>query len=83
MVDDGPVVEQEQDRLLNALRRHLAAGRLDLEQFDARCAVLYAAVSRSGARSALDGLPLLDAAPPGSRRRPKKRRGESGPVQPH
>ena len=85
MPDDGPVVEQEQDRLLDALRRHLAAGRLDLEQFDARCTVLYGAETRAGARAALDGLPLLDAAAPpaGRRRRTRRRRGESEPMQPH
>jgi hypothetical protein len=80
--DDGPVGEQEQERLLEALHRHLAAGRLDLEQFDARAARLFRADTRAGARAALEGLPLLDATVTGGRR-PRRRRREGGPVQQH
>jgi 3'-phosphoadenosine 5'-phosphosulfate (PAPS) 3'-phosphatase len=80
--DDGPVTDQEQNKLLEALHRHLDAGRLDLEQFDARAARLYCAKSRAEARATLDGLPLLEA--PASRaRRTRRRRGEGEPVQPH
>ena len=82
MLDDGPVGEQEQEQLLDALRRHLAAGRLDLEQFDARAARLFGAQTRAGARAALDGLPLLEA-PPAPGRRARRRRGEGAPVQQH
>jgi Domain of unknown function (DUF1707) len=80
--DDGPVSEQEQEHLLQALHRHFAAGRLDLEQFDARAALLYGAQTRAGARAALDGLPLL-AAPTPRERRSRRRHGEGEPVQPH
>ena len=80
--DDGAVGEQEQERLLEALHRHLAAGRLDLEQFDARAALLYRADSRADARAALEGLPLLEASAPRARR-PSRRRGEGEPVQQH
>ena len=80
--DDGPVSEQEQEQLLQALQRHLAAGRLDLEQFDARAALLYGAETRAGARAALEGLPLLEATTrPG--RRPRRRHGEGEAVQAH
>ena len=79
--DDGPVSEQEQEKLLQALHRHLAAGRLDLDQFDARAVRLYAADTRTGARAALDGLPLLEAATPA--RSSRRRHGEGEPVQPH
>ncbi len=82
MRDDGPVSEQEQERLLEALRRHLAAGRLDLVQFDDRVARLYRAQTRAGARTALEGLPLLEAAAP-QVRRSRRRRGEGAPVQQH
>lgn len=80
--DDGPITEEEQQRLLQALQRHLAAGRLDLEQFDVRAARLYGAETRAGARAALEGLPLL-AAPTPRARRPRRRHGEQGAVQPH
>jgi hypothetical protein len=80
--DDGPVSEEEQERLLQALRRHLADGRLELEQFDARAARLYRAGTRTAARAALDGLPLLDVEPSGGRR-PRRRHGEGNAVQPH
>src|SRR4051812_33015282 len=80
--DDGPVSEPEQEQLLQALHRHLAAGRLDLEQFDARAARLYGAETRAGARAALEGLPLREATPPRGRRG-RRRQGEGEPVQPH
>jgi hypothetical protein len=80
--DDGPVTEDEREKLLQALQRHVADGRLDLEQFDARAARLYRADTRVEARGALAGLPLLAApAPPG--RRARRRHGEGEPVQPH
>ena len=80
--DDGPVSEQEQEHLLQALQRHFAAGRLDLEQLDARAALLYGAETRAGARAALEGLPLLEATTQrGGRTR--RRHGEGEPVQPH
>ena len=80
--DDGPVSEQEQEQFLQALYRHLAAGRLDLEQFDARAARLYGAETRAGARAALEGLPLLEVTTRRGRRA-RRRHGEGEPVQPH
>lgn len=82
--DDGPVTEQEQEQLVEALRRYVAEGRLELDEFDARVARLYGAGTRSEARAVLDGLPLLAAAAPPSRRRQWGRRhGETDRVQPH
>ena len=80
--DDGPVSEQEREQLLAALHRHLAAGRLDLEQFDARAAHVYGAESRAGARAALEGLPLLEATAPRARRS-RHRHGEGDAVRQH
>jgi hypothetical protein len=80
--DDGPITEEEQARLLAALRRHVAAGRLDLDQFDARAVLLYGAQTRAAARAALEGLPLLEAPIPRTRRS-RRRHGEGEPVQPH
>ena len=80
--DDGPVTEPEQEQLVHALRRHVVSGRLDLAQFDVRVAQLYRATTRSQARAALDGLPLLDAEPP-SGRRARRRHGEGAPLQAH
>jgi hypothetical protein len=79
--DDGPVSEGERDEFVQALHRHLAEGRLDLEQFDVRVARVYRAGSRAEARTALDGLPLLATPPAG--RRSRRRHGEGDPVQPH
>jgi hypothetical protein len=80
--DDGPVTDQEREALLAALQRHVAEGRLELEEFDARAARLYGASSRAEARAALAGLPLL-AAPPPAGRRARRRHGEGEPVQSH
>ncbi len=80
--DGGPVSEQEQEQLLEALHRHLAAGRLDLEQFDARAARIYRADTRAGVRAALEGLPLVEATAPRARRS-RRRRGEGQAVQQH
>jgi len=74
VADDEPVSEVEQERLVEALRRHLADGRLDLGQFDARVARLYAATTRAGARLALDGLPPLPVST--GRAAGRKRHGE-------
>lgn len=79
--DDGPWSEREQEELVRALHRHLAEGRLDLEQFDVRVAQVYTAGTRGQARAALEGLPLLDA--PARRRRARGRYGERDRVQPH
>ena len=79
--DDGPVSEDEQQALLEALHRHLAAGRFDLEQFDARVARMYRGSTRAAARAALEGLPLLEAAH--SRVRRRRRSGEGASVQQH
>jgi hypothetical protein len=80
--DTAPVTEQERESLLQALLRHVAEGRLELEEFDARAARLYRAGNRGEARAALDGLPLL-AAPTAPGRRARRRHGEGEPVQPH
>ena len=81
--DDGPVSEEEQQALLEALHRHLAAGRLDLEQFDARAARMYRASTRAAARAVLEGLPLLPATDSRVRRRGRRRRWEEVSVQQH
>ena len=80
--DDGLVPDAEREKLLQALLRHVAEGRLELEQFDARAARLYGAQNSAQARAALDGLPLLAApTPPG--RRARRRHGEGESTQPH
>jgi hypothetical protein len=79
--DDGPVSDREREEWVAALRRHLSDGRLDLEQFDGRLVLLYAAETRAAARAALDGLPLLAA--PARGRRNRRRHGETDGVQPH
>jgi hypothetical protein len=82
--DDGPLTDREQEQLLEALRRHVAEGRLELDEFDARAARLYEARSRGEARAVLDGLPLLAAASPSpGRRRWGRRHGETDRLQPH
>lgn len=85
-MDDGPVTELEQHQLAEALSRHLADGRLDLEQFDTRVATVYRATTRVGARAALDGLPLLPAPSPSevqARAGGRRRHGEPTTHQDH
>lgn len=79
--DDGPVSEAEQTTLVQALQRHVADGRLDLVEFDARAARIYGADTRAQARAVLADLPLLDRPPSG--RRSRRRHGETDRVQPH
>jgi|GEM_PF-873671 len=82
--DAAAPTEQERERLAVALRRHLADGRLDLEQFDVQVAQLYRASTRREAREALDGLPLLNADPSGPTARTTGRRhGETHRIAPH
>ena len=82
--DDGPVTEQEQERWSRRCAATSPRARLELDEFDARVARLYGAGTRSEARAVLDGLPLLAAAAPPSRRRQWGRRhGETDRVQPH
>jgi hypothetical protein len=83
--DDAPPTDEERERLAGALRRHVADGRLDLEQFDLRVAQVYGAATRVEARAALDGLPLLDAAasPRSTARRARARHGEAARIEQH
>lgn len=46
--DAAAPTEQERERLAVAVRRHLADGRLDLEQFDVRVAQPYRGVNPPG-----------------------------------
>jgi hypothetical protein len=82
--DAAPPTQQELERLAAALRRHVGAGRLDLEQFDVRIARLYAASTRAEAHGVIDDLPLLDAPPTGpAARRSRRRYGEGGETEQH
>ncbi|WP_214404701.1 DUF1707 SHOCT-like domain-containing protein [Pseudonocardia lacus] len=82
--DDAPPTDAEREQLAGALRRHVAEGRLDLEQFDVRVARVYAAATRAQAHAALGGLPLLDAAPArATARRARTRHGEVVRVEQH
>lgn len=80
--DDGPVSDPERDEWVQVLNRHLADRRLNLQEFDERLTRLYAAQTRSAAREALAGLPLLDAAPT-RRRWGRRRHGEVETLRPH
>lgn len=90
--EQGPPTEREQEAVLRILHRHLDGGRIDLDEFDHRCAALYGGTIRAALMSALDGLPLLDAEPaaptpvraPGGRRRARTgRHGEPAELQAH
>ena len=75
--------EDEVEQLLTALRRHLAEGRLTLEEFDSRAALLYAGTTRASSRQALADLPLLDAQVPVKRKWFRKRHGEGERLASH
>ncbi|HZG90431.1 MAG TPA: DUF1707 domain-containing protein [Pseudonocardia sp.] len=82
--DATPPTDEERERLVGALRRHVAEGRLDLEQFDVRVARVYGAATRADARAALDGLPLLNASPSRpTARRARTRHGEAVRIEQH
>jgi uncharacterized protein DUF1707 len=54
-----PASDADRDRLAAALGQHYAAGRLDLEELDARLEQVLGAGSVAHAAAALDGLELL------------------------
>lgn len=71
--------DAERQRLVDALRQHLVDGRLDLEEYERRLAVVYAATHQEQADEAFADLPLL--APP--RRSRSRRHGERQTPEPH
>lgn len=49
--------DADRDAMLDALRRHAAAGRLDVTELERRVAIVLAAATRSDAAAALSDLP--------------------------
>lgn len=81
--DAARPTDDEVEQLLGALRRHLAEGRLTLDEFDGRAGLLYAGTTRASARQALADLPLLDAEQPVKRGWFRKRHGERDQLEDH
>lgn len=81
--DAASPTDAERERLSAALRRHVAHGHIDLDEFDRRVTRLYLAETRAQAREVLDGLPAVDV-PPASPARgsARKRHGEDS-LEPH
>jgi hypothetical protein len=71
--------DAERDGLIDLLRRHLTAGRIDLDEFERRAGVVYAASTREEADAVLDDLPMVPAPARPAR---GKRHGESEQVHP-
>lgn len=71
--------DAERQALADGLRRHLVEGRLTLEEFERRVAVVLSAAHREDADVAFADLPLL--APQRSKR--SRRHGETSVVEPH
>ncbi|HWF55377.1 MAG TPA: DUF1707 domain-containing protein [Solirubrobacteraceae bacterium] len=67
--------DADRERLLDALARHHAEGRLTIPQLEERVTAVYAAQTRAEATAVLADLPPL-AGPPGERPggRPRRRR---------
>jgi hypothetical protein len=82
-LDRSVPTDEELGQLAEALRRHVADGRLSLDQFDERVAQLYRAETRADARAVLDGLPLLGTQPTGPAARGARRHGEADRIEPH
>ena len=76
-----PPSDADRERLAAALGQHYAAGRLELEELDARLVQVLGAASRGQAVAALDGLELLHDPVP-RRRGWRGRHGERDHPQP-
>uniref|UniRef100_UPI002458C968 DUF1707 SHOCT-like domain-containing protein n=1 Tax=Nocardia farcinica TaxID=37329 RepID=UPI002458C968 len=55
--------DAERDQVVRQLARHLADGRLDIVEYDARVARVYATTTRDDLRLVLSDLPRLPAEP--------------------
>ena len=64
------VSDQERDATLDLLGTHAAAGRLTLDELEERAAQVLGAKTRSDLAIVTSDLPVEEAAPPVSRRRP-------------
>ena len=73
--------DADRDEFAELLSRHAAAGRLSVEELEARVAALYEAESRSQAAALLADLPPLPA-PPVERQRPRRGRGHGEATKP-
>jgi hypothetical protein len=62
--------DPERERVVEALRGHAAAGRLDADELDERLGQAYAARHRADLLPLLADLPASEAPRPGPRRRP-------------
>lgn len=60
--------DADRELLLEQLKRHAAAGRLDLEELERRVAVIVSAQTREQAAVAMDDLPPLEDAAAAKRR---------------
>ena len=76
----GPPTDADRDRLAAALGRHYAAGRLELEELEARLEQVLGTTSLEAAVAALGGLDALED-PPRQRHR-RGRHGERDRPQP-
>jgi hypothetical protein len=68
--------DAERERLFEALKRHAAEGRLEIEDLENRVAAIDAAASREEAAAVMADLPALDASPTApAEQRPRWGRG--------
>lgn len=71
------VSDEERSHLVEALRRHLLDGRIDLASFEERVAVVMAARRRGEAEGAFADLPLLHPVDRAGAKRASRRRSRS------
>lgn len=60
--------DADREQLYETLKRHAAAGRLDVSELERRVALVAGAETREAAAEALAGLPALAGEPPRPRR---------------
>jgi hypothetical protein len=69
--------DAERDEVADLLARHMAAGRLTVDELEQRVSSLYRARSRDEATAVIRDLPPLSSPQPGSRARRGRGHGES------
>jgi hypothetical protein len=67
--------DADRDQLLETLKLHAAAGRIEMDELERRVGIVEMADTFEQAGAAMDGLPLLPAPPAPESRRGGRRRG--------
>jgi hypothetical protein len=78
--EDLRIADSDRDRAIAQLSKHAGAGRLTLDEFEARAEAVYAAKTYADLRPVFVGLPKHDVTPPVPR--PRQRLDARGILRP-